>query len=86
MQLTLDAEELKPLVAAVAAELLESIPLDDRRDAYSEAEAAARLGVKPHVLRVARLRGEVSASQVGGSFRYTRSQLLTYLAQTESTK
>jgi hypothetical protein len=49
--------------------------------AYSEAEAARLFGLKVHQLRDARLRHEISASQIAGRrIRYTREDLLEYLA------
>jgi hypothetical protein len=49
------------------------------RLAFNEAEAASLLGVKSHVVRDARLRGEISSTRVGGRIAYTRDDLLHYL-------
>lgn len=80
MQVTFSPDDIRPLVQTVAAEILEAIHADDGRLAYSEAEAAQMLGVKSHVLGDARRRGEIDASKVGGVVRYTKSDLLKFLA------
>jgi hypothetical protein len=52
--------------------------LDER--CYSEPEAAAWLGVAPHVLRDERLRGRITASRIVGSrIRYMRGDLIAYV-------
>jgi len=83
MQMHITRDELRPLVRAVVAEVLaelEARMVDDGRLAFSEAEAADLLGIRPHVLRDARLRGEITACRIaGGRVRYTRHQLLEYL-------
>jgi len=80
MELRFTAEEIRPLIEAVAAELLSRFPTSDNRLAYAESEAAALIGVASTTLRDERLRGRVGASLVGRKFRYTREDLLTYLA------
>ena len=80
-----DASSLRPLVASVVAEVLESLRREERADplqriAYSEPEAASILGVRPHVLRDARLRGEVISTRVGGRIAYEPDALKKYLA------
>jgi len=80
MHLQLSADELRPLIEAVVAECLAQLPVADDRIAYSEPEAAQMLGVKSTTLRDERLRGRVEASKVGRKVRYTRAQLLAYLA------
>lgn len=85
MKVAFDADDLGPLVEAVVSKVLARVEtararLDDRL-AYSEAEAARLLGLKPHQLRDARLRHEVTASKIAGRrIRYTRDDLLRYLA------
>lgn len=66
---------------AVAATLDINPRLPKNRLAYSESEAASLLGVKPHVLRDVRLRGEIRATRVGGRLAYTRDSLLSYLEE-----
>jgi hypothetical protein len=86
VNLSLDATDLRPIVAAVVAETLQAIrenaaAIDGHRLAYSEAEAAAALGCRPHVLRDARLRGEFRATRVGGRIAYETAELHAYLAR-----
>jgi hypothetical protein len=49
------------------------------RLAFTEPEAAALLGVKPHVLRDCRLRGELPGAKVGSKILYTRAELIEFL-------
>jgi len=93
VSLTVDPTALAPLVRAIVAEVLAQIEADAARigaDAggsgggrlcYSEEEAARLLGLEPHVLRDERRRGRIAASQiVGRRIRYTRQDLVDYLA------
>jgi hypothetical protein len=81
-----DAEALRPLLREVVAEVLAQLEHDraqipDGPLAYSEEEAARLLGLEPHVLRDERRRRRIGASQVvGRRIRYTRADLLDYLA------
>ena len=80
----LTQEEIEKLIdsavsKAFAAALDINPDLASNRLAYSEMEAASLLGVKHHVLRDARIRGEVSATRVGGRHAYTRDELISYL-------
>jgi hypothetical protein len=82
--LQVDPEELRPIVAAVVAEVLAQLKDDqaalDGKLAYSEQEAAALLGLAPHQLRDERLRGRIAASSiVGRRIRYLRGDLVGYL-------
>lgn len=85
MKLEINKEELRPLIREIVAEALAELErhrakLGDRL-AYSEAEAADALGLKQHVLRDARLRGEITATRIAaGRIRYSREDLLEYLA------
>ncbi|OHB71982.1 MAG: hypothetical protein A2V70_18185 [Planctomycetes bacterium RBG_13_63_9] len=82
--LVVDSEsDLRPVVEAVVREVL-----SQRADAeaklggrlgFTEPEAAALLGVKQHVLRDARARGEISARRVGRRYIYSRAALLDFL-------
>lgn len=90
MNLSLDQSELRPLVAAVVAEVLDAVnganvTLGGDRLAYSEAESASLLGCRPHVLRDARLRGEIISTKVGGRISYETSELRRYLAANRNT-
>lgn len=85
LSLNLDAAALRPLISAVVAETIAQLRNDeaklDGKLAYSEEEAARLLGLEPHVLRDERRRGRIEASQiVGRRIRYSRSDLLAYLA------
>lgn len=84
--LHLDAEALKPLVRIIVAEVIDQLRDAEARTAdrlaYSEAEAARLLGLNTHQLRDMRLRGDIEALKiVGGRVRYSREQLLAYLAR-----
>lgn len=88
MKMQFDDDDLTPLIERVVTRVLAQHELDDgklgNRLAYSEAEAAALIGVKPYVLRDARLRGEVIGSRIGKRIFYSRDELLKLLAnQTE---
>jgi Helix-turn-helix domain len=85
--LRFDPAGLSPLIRAVVAEVLAQVAADQQRLpdtgklCYSEAEAAALLGVEPHVLRDERRRGRIAASQImGRRIKYTRADLMAYLA------
>ncbi len=83
MRFTIDDNDLLPLIertVAAAMERLESISEKlNGRLAYPEPEAAALLGIRPHVLRDARLRGTVKATRVGKRVLYARDDLLRLL-------
>lgn len=83
LNLSFSEADLRPLVEFVVSIALDRLETDRRRLgdklAFSEPEAAALLGVRPHVLRDARLRGEIPASRVGRRIRYERDELLRYL-------
>jgi hypothetical protein len=85
MNLVVDTAELRPLVQAIVAETLAAVGSASaggvERLAYTEKEAAALLGVGPHVLRDARLRGEICATRCGGRIGYVRGELVAYLAR-----
>jgi hypothetical protein len=82
----LDPEALAPLVRAIVAEVLAATEADRGLVGgdlvYSEAEAAALLKLHEHQLRDERLRGKIGASSiVGRRIRYTREDLVRYLAE-----
>lgn len=83
MKLSFDAVDLDPVVRAVVAEVLAQHDATDaklgNRLAFPEPEAAALLGIAPHVLRDARRRGEVMAKRVGKRFLYSREGLARWL-------
>jgi hypothetical protein len=79
-----DIADLQPVIATAVRAVLDEIhadegKLDGQRLGYPEAEAAALLGLRPHILRDARLRGEISGRLVGKKIVYSRSELLRYL-------
>jgi hypothetical protein len=85
LNLSIDPTALKPIIAATVRATLEAVEQDQQkvgdRLAYSEQEAARLLGLQVHQLRDERLRGRIKASQVvGRRIRYTRQDLLDYLA------
>jgi hypothetical protein len=80
VNLSIDPEALRPLIAEVVAQTLAALDADRGRLAYSEAEAARMLGLNPHQLRDERLRGRITATQiVGKRIRYTKADLQAYL-------
>jgi hypothetical protein len=81
-----DLDTLRPLVQQIVRqtvdELLARLPDLTDRDAYTEAEAAARLGLKRHQLRDERLRGRVTyARGPRGTPLYRPVDLAAYLSR-----
>lgn len=80
-----DPCELHPVIQATVAEVLAQLEADEARLgdrlAYPEPEAAALLGVAPHVLRDCRRREELSATLCGKRFLYERAELLRFLRE-----
>src|SRR5262249_31708534 len=81
VKLDISADDLRPLVSSVIAEMMDRFGEDQGRLAFSEAEAAKMLGIRSHVLRDARLRGEIVGSKLGRGYSYTRAALLAFLEQ-----
>jgi len=84
MRIEWDADDLRPLIQHVVAEALRQMEsLDSRgpRLAYTEPEAAAMLGIAPHVLRDCRRRGEIAASRCGSRNLYRKADLCGFLAR-----
>lgn len=83
MHLAFDDGTLRQLVRPIAEEIAAVLGTvgDDDRLAYPEPEAAKLLGIATHQLRDARLRGEVTATKVGGRIGYEKTELLGYLAR-----
>jgi hypothetical protein len=88
MQIRFDDNDLEPVVTQVLAKVLAQREADSEkfggRLAFTEPEAAALLGMKPYVLRDARLRGEVIGSRIGKRIFYSRDQLLKLLVQNQT--
>jgi hypothetical protein len=84
MKMQFDDDDLTPLVERVVTRVLDQRQAADaklgQRMAFTEPEAAAMFGMKPYVLRDARLRGEVSGSRIGKRIFYSRDELLKLLA------
>jgi hypothetical protein len=89
MKIQFDNDDLRPLVELVVTEALDRIEADRAKTggrlAFTEPEAAASLGVQPHALRDARLRGELVASRVGKRIVYERDELLRFLRRNRVT-
>jgi len=78
MNIHLTHDELTPIIRQVVAELYDRFGSDTDRIAYKEAEAAAMFGVESHVLKHARLRGEIQGAKVGRGWQFTRAELLRW--------
>lgn len=80
-----DIRDLLPVIAAVVADVLAELRTDEatvgQQLAMTEPQAAAALGIAPHVLRDARLRLEISGSRVGKKILYERAELLRFLGR-----
>ena len=83
LKIQFDREDLQPLVHLAVAEALDRLEADraklSGRLAFTEPEAAVLLGVKPHVLRDCRRRGELQGAKVGSKIVYTRDDLVEFL-------
>lgn len=84
MHLAIDPAELRELLTEVVTETLAALDFPAGRIALTEAEAAAAVGRPQHVLRDARLRGELTGSKGGKAWLYTRQGLLEWLKRTRS--
>jgi hypothetical protein len=81
MQFLVSPDEFSPLIEAIVQKCLSRLEKFDERVAYDEQTAARLLSVPRTSLRDERLRGRVKASRVGRRIRYTRQDLLDYLAK-----
>ena len=88
VSLQVDPDELRQLIRAIATELLAQVEADrmklngNGKLCYTEAEAAELLGLREHQLRDERRRERIGASViVGRRVRYSREDLLAYLAR-----
>ena len=83
LKIEFDREALRPLVQLAVAEAMDRMETErakfNGRLAFTEPEAAILLGVKPHVLRDCRRRGELQGAKVGSRIVYTRAGLLEFL-------
>ena len=82
-RLEIDPETLRPVIEQAVAETISRLEATQAKFsdqlAHTEPEAAALLGVQPHVLRDLRLAGEIEASKVGRRIVYMREELITFL-------
>lgn len=74
-----DPADLHEVLETVVREILGLLDWPAGRLALTEPEAAQALGVPRHVLRDARLAGELHGRRVGRRVVYTRSDLIIYL-------
>jgi hypothetical protein len=74
-----DPAELREGLETVVHEILGLLDWPVGRLALTEPEAAQAIGVPRHVLRDARLAGELRGRRVGKRVIYTRQDLLEYL-------
>ena len=83
MQINLDESDLAPIIERTVAATLERLEADRAKLgghlALAEPDAAAAIGVARHVLRDARLRGEIKGSRIGKRVVYRRDELLEFL-------
>jgi len=83
LKIQFDREDLRPLVQLAVAEAIDRLEAEraklQGRLAFTEPEAAVLLGVKPHVLRDCRRRGELQGAKVGSKIVYTRVDLSDFL-------
>jgi hypothetical protein len=83
VRIQFDHDDLRPLVALAVTEAMNHLEEErakfNGRLAFPEPEAAVLLGVRPHVLRDCRRRGELQGAKVGSKIVYTRADLLEFL-------
>lgn len=85
MHVSFKPADIQPLIEEVVQTTVAQLQADHAtlgdRLAFPEPEAAALLGVRPHILRDARLRGELVGCRVGKKVLYEREELLRFLRQ-----
>ena len=78
-----DLNDLKPLIREVTRVVLAEVEHEQQKLngqlSYDQAAAASLLGVRPSVLRDARLRGEIRGAKVGKRIVYQRCDLEEFL-------
>ena len=83
LQIQFDQDALRPLVHLAVAEAMAGVEEERARFsgrlAFTEPEAAVLLGVRAHVLRDCRRRGELQGARVGSRIVYTRDDLIGFL-------
>ena len=87
MKIDFESTDLRPLIRAVAAEVLEQLDAERTKLnghlAFSERQAAELVGIPTHSLRDLRLRGEIHGSRLGRRIVYRRDELMKLLERTE---
>jgi hypothetical protein len=90
MKIVIDEDKLLPVIQQVVDETIKRLERDrgrvGDRIGFPEGEAAALLGVPRHVLRDARLRGEIVAGKLGRRIVYSGEQLLELLERSRNGK
>lgn len=83
MKFEIDNEALAPIIEATVrktiSELTPMLANPEPRMAYTEAEAGGLFGVGPHVLRDARIRGEIDYYKIGKRVMYRPADLAAWL-------
>lgn len=74
MNIQLNTDDLRPLVAEIVREVVSQLGVMPEKR-MTEQEAASLFGVHAHTLRDARRRGELECDRVGRYVRYTHQQL-----------
>lgn len=82
VSLQIGVDVLRPLIKQIIREVVQELN-DDREQfggklAYPLPEAAALLGVRQHVLRDARGRGELVGRLIGKKIVFSREELVAY--------
>jgi len=83
VQVTFSRDDLRPIVSAAVAEILDRFG-DPARVSYGEREAAALLGVEQVTLADERRRGRISAAKIGRSWSYSRADLVSFFERRKS--
>jgi hypothetical protein len=87
VSLAIDPKSFQQLITAIVQQVVQDLDsaratVGEDRIGYSEAEAAALLGLESHVLRDERRRGKIRAFLiVGRRVRYSREDLVDYLTR-----
>jgi len=85
-----DVADLKPIIAEVVGQVLRELagsPLCSQQIGFTEAQAAALIGLPKHQLRDARVRGDIKATVRPGmkQVMYSRRALLAFVEGNETT-
>ncbi len=88
MNVTFNTSDLHPIIDLAVEAAVHRVQTQQKcfadRIAITEAEAARALGVKPHVMRDLRRRGEIQASRVGKRIVYECDEILDFLRRTRT--